>query len=248
MTTRYYCGDMPLAPGADVQLSLEESRHLLKVMRARAGDQVIVFGDGGQYSAVITSAGDRGSTATLKVIEAVAGPPPPSVRMTFLIPWIKGGKTDFVVQKLTELGVFAITIFQAEREVARGDESKLDRLRKVALEACKQCERIHVPRMRLAPSLSAAVHLASDIPLGNRFLLHEREGDTRLTSGVAPVLKQSPTPNILFASGPEGGWHPQELITIREQITFVSLGPRILRAETAPLVAAAAVLALAGDI
>lgn len=248
MTTRYYCGTIPLAPGADVQLSVEESRHLLKVMRGRPGDQVIVFGDGGQYSALISSTGDKGSTAILNVIEAVAGPQPPSVRMTFLIPWIKGGKTDFVVQKLTELGVFGITIFQAEREVARGDESKLDRLRRVALEACKQCERIDVPKMQLATSLSAAVQLAPDVPLENRFLLHEREDATRLTSVAAPVIRKSPSPNVLFASGPEGGWHSQELNTVDGLITFVSLGPRILRAETAPLVAAAAVLALAGDI
>ncbi len=229
-----------------MQLSGEESRHLLKVMRAGLGDHVIVFGDGGQFSAVVSGTGAKGSTANLIVGDPVAGPPPPSVRMTFLVPWIKGGKTDFVVQKLTELGAYSFTIFQAEREVARGDEAKLERLRRVALEACKQCERVEVPRLQLANSLRAAIDLAQDIPITNRFLLHEREDSVVLTSMAAPALKQSP--NILFASGPEGGWHPHELEVVAGLITSVSLGPRILRAETAPLVAAAAVLAVAGDI
>lgn len=245
MTTRYYCGNYPLAPGADVQLSDEESHHLIKVMRGRPGEHVIVFGDGGQYEAVISAAG-KGSAAVLKVGDPVAGPPLPSVRMTFLIPWIKGGKTDLVVQKLTELGVLGLIIFQAEREVARGDESKLDRLRRVALEACKQCERIDLPKLQLAPSLLAAIQLSPEIPVANRFLLHEREGATKFTSVVASAVKQSS--DVLFASGPEGGWHPHELNTVQGLVTFVSLGPRILRAETAPLVAAAAALALAGDI
>ncbi len=245
MTSRYYCGSTPMTPGARVELSDEESRHLLKVMRAQTGDSIVVFGDEGQFSATVVGPGTARSAVVI-IGDPVPGARPPAVQMTFLIPWIKGGKTDLVVQKLTEIGACGMIVFQSEREVARGDDSKLDRLRRVALEACKQCERVDMPKIESAGSLRLGVDMAPDIPRKNRFLLHERNTVTLLSTVAAPALGHSS--RILFASGPEGGWHDRELESVEELMLAVSLGPRILRAETAPIVAASAMLTLAGEI
>lgn len=245
MTTRYYCGDTTLAPGIQIQLSREESRHLLKVMRARIGEQVILFGNGCQYTAVLASAPEK-SVAVLTVENPIPAAAPPRLRLTSLIPWIKSGKTEFLVQKLTEIGAQRIIVFHARHEVARGDNSKLERLHRVAIEACKQCERASVPEIITMESLAKAIDAVADIPAENRFLLHERDQNNHFSKTVAAAIQRSA--GIVLAGGPEGGWHPEELQAVAGQIVPVSLGPRILRAETAPIVAAAAALTLAGDI
>jgi 16S rRNA (uracil1498-N3)-methyltransferase len=214
-------------------------------MRARPGDEIIVFGDNGQFAATLTGTTDRG-IATLVVGDHVQGPPPSSVDMTFAVPWIKGGKTELLVQKLTELGASRIIAFQARREVVKGDDSKIDRLKRVALEACKQCERVDVPVIEIAPGLIAAIEACDEIPVGSRLMLHERQGHNLLGCLVLPALEVSQ--KIMIASGPEGGWHPEEVQAVANKIVVASLGQRILRAETAPIAAAAAVLTLAGEL
>ncbi len=246
MSTRfYYSGETVLSPGVHVELDADESRHLLKVMRAIVGDPLIVFGRGGNFHATLHEK-ISSSRALISVSDPIDGPPPPSIQVTLLVPWIKGGKTEWVIQKLTELGAANIVVFQATREVARGDADKLHRLRRVAIEACKQSERSDVPSVILAGTLTEAVAACGDIPPEARFILHERIQGQRLSQAVRDLL----TPNrpIMLASGPEGGWDPDEIAAVGEGATLVSLGPRILRAETAPIASMAALLALAGDL
>lgn len=242
MSSRFYAGDQPLATGQRIDLPIEESRHLLKTMRARVGERLVVFGGGRQYAAELVNA--DGKLATVELRELVPGPPETCISMTFLVPWIKGGKTDFLVQKLTELGAARIVVFQARREVAKGDTSKIDRLARIALEACKQCERITVPQISAADSLKAAIDVAG-VANENCYILHERENAQSLGQALA-ALPEIPG-EIAFASGPEGGWHPDELRELDGPVKYVTMGPRILRAETAPLVAAAATLFYAGE-
>lgn len=246
MTTRYYYdGSAPLAVGEAAALGADEARHLLKVMRARPGQQLVVFGNGGEFQARYTEPGP-GGTAVILPEEKLAGNPPPSMAVTLLIPWIKGGKTELVVQKLTELGAHAIIVFQSLREVAKGDADKCSRLQRVAIEACKQSERSSVPRITLADSLSSAVAQCDHIPPEARFILHERIVGKRLSEAVSPLIATQPA--MMIASGPEGGWDPRETAAMGAGATLVWLGPRIVRAETAPIAAMAAVLALSGDI
>jgi len=166
--------------------------------------------------------------------------------MHFALPWIKGGKTEFLVQKLTELGAAGVMVYHARREVARGDDSKIERLARVAIEACKQCERVDVPQISSAASLEAAVRrYEQQVPGGFKWLLHERQGQRLLSQAFAAAAQ--PIASVFIASGPEGGFHPEEIEPVADAMEFISLGPRILRAETAPLAAAAAVLALSGN-
>lgn len=243
MSSRFYAGDQPLATGQRLDLPIEESRHLLKTMRARVGERLIVFGGGRQYAAELVDA--NGKLATVVLGESVPGPPEPRISMKFLVPWIKGGKTDFLVQKLTELGAARIIVFQARREVAKGDDSKVDRLARIALEACKQCERITVPQISAADSVKAAFE-AAGVAHRNCFILHERKNSQSLGHALTALTKVPGA--IAFASGPEGGWHPDELSELEESVQYVTMGRRILRAETAPLVAAAAMLFYAGEV
>src|SRR5690606_13456327 len=104
------------------------------------------------------------------------------------------------------LNAHRLIIFQARREVVKGDQSKIGRLRKVALEACKQCERNELPEVIYLAGLKEAIAACASIPVSNRFLLHERHTDDMFSSLVGEGLKVSP--NIVVASGPEGGWHP----------------------------------------
>lgn len=246
MSTRYYYdGPAPLQVGEPAALGSDESRHLLKVMRAKPGQSVIVFGHGGEFQARLTDAG-TGSSAVVMPEEKLVGNPPPALAVTMLIPWIKGGKTELVVQKLTELGAHAIIVFQSMREVAKGDADKQHRLQKVAIEACKQSERSAVPLITLADSLSSAVSQCDHIPAEARFILHERIVGKRLSEAVSPLITTQPA--MMIASGPEGGWDPRETAAMGAGATLVWLGPRIVRAETAPIAAMAALLALSGDI
>lgn len=246
MSTRfYYSGETVLSPGVLVELDADESRHLLKVMRATVGDPLIVFGRGGQFHATLQEK-ISANRALISVSDPIESPPGPSIQVTMLVPWIKGGKTEWVIQKLTELGAANIVVFQATREVARGDADKLQRLRRVAVEACKQCERSAVPSVILAGTLAEAVDACSEIPPESRYILHERIQGQRLSQAVREQLTENRP--IMLASGPEGGWDPDEIAAVGEGATLVSLGPVILRAETAPVAAMAALLALVGDI
>lgn len=245
MTSRFYCGDTSLQEGQQLELPKEESRHFLKTLRGKVGDTLVVFGGGSQYRATVTGVAD--GRTQVQLLSPEPFPAPPSVRVTCLIPWIKGGKTDFLVQKLTELGAAGIGIFNATRDVAKGDDTKLDRLTRIALEACKQCERVDVPSLFTATSLAAALEKTGCSSANPAQVLHERAGQALLSS-VFSEMKSDPS-DIVLASGPEGGWDPRDLDPVPQSaMRYISLGPRILRAETAPIAALSAILALSGDI
>lgn len=241
MSSRYYCGDQVLEPGTTIELPADESRHLLKTMRARTGDSLVVFGSRGQFAATLHAM--AGSSAVVQLHESLPCPPSPAIAVTFLVPWIKGGKTEFVAQKLTELGAHRIIVFHAAREVAKGDDAKIDRLRRVIIEACKQCERCDVPPVETAANIGAAFALSGPAP---GILLHERQGSRALSDWLKH--EGSGLSSVTVASGPEGGWDERDLATLPVATSFVHLGQRILRAETAPLAAAAAIQALTGDM
>ncbi len=249
MSDRFHADLSGAGVGSEIELESSQSHHLLKVMRLEPGASVVIFGEGTQYSATYLRA--LGKNAILKLQRVLEPQRLASVAMGFIVPWIKGGKTEFVVQKLTELGADSITVFQARREVARGGEAKVDRLQKVALEACKQCGRSGAPAINEALSLREAI---SDYGAfkSNALILYEQEKNLALSSALKAIL-QAPVAegmrtSLCFASGPEGGFAPEEIQSVAHAATLVTLGPRILRAETAPLAAAAACLALAGDI
>ncbi|MGI8906949.1 MAG: RsmE family RNA methyltransferase [Candidatus Sumerlaeaceae bacterium] len=245
MSERYYAGRQALAEGQSITLSAEETQHLVKVMRKQPGAQVRLFSSGQDALGVFRNTENK--CAVIQIEQVSAGIAGPDVSLHMLIPWIKGGKTEFVIQKLTELGVASIAIFSSRREVVKPSESKLERLQKVAIEACKQCERAEVPELSEYRDLKSALG-SFMVTTQQRLLLYERERTVHFSDVIKVALAGADRRELVIASGPEGGFDPEEIEAVSAICMRVGFGPRILRAETAPIAAAAAALALSGNV
>lgn len=224
----------PLAAGVNVALDPAQANYLGNVMRKDVGDEVLVFdGASGEWLARISEAGKKRMTLTIEC-QTRAAETLPDLVLAFAP--VKRAQTDWLVEKATELGVAALQPVMTRRTVA--ERVKLERLRSIAIEAAEQCGRTLVP------------HIADPLPL-DRFL--EGRGERTLyfadENGGAPVSAAfQPGPAAILV-GPEGGWTDEERAAVRAapNAVAVSLGPRILRAETAALAAVTAYMALAGD-
>jgi len=219
---------------------LPETRHYLAdVLRLAPGAEVEVFdGRGGRYAGRLAEGLDA---ILLGPREEVPGPP---TEITLLFALSKGEKLDLVVQKATELGVARIVPFAAERSVVRLDGAKgADRARRwtrIAEEAARQCGRADVPEVRAPSSLEDAL---ASLPPGTAILSFQPGGAGLAAAAVGDGRR------LAVVVGPEGGLTTEELESCaRAGATAVSLGPRILRAETAAIVAVAVVQARFGDL
>ena len=236
---RLHC-EATLSPGATVELSERAARHVA-ALRLRVGDAVILFsGDGHESAAVITGAGKRGVVAAVRERRAVDRESPLEVRLAQGV--CAGDRMDLVLQKATELGVAAIQPIVTARSVVRLSSERQERRethwQNVAIAACEQCGRNRVPRV--APSLSFGEFFAVPAEAGTRVLL--------APDGEATVRSLAPRAPVTVLIGPEGGLAPEErAIAIAAGFVTVRFGPRILRTETAPLAALAALQALYGD-
>ena len=211
----------------------DEHHYLAHVRRARPGDAVeLVDGAGRRAAATIARLSER-ETAVL------AGPPeliasaPPFVRA--LVPLIKGDRMDACIEKLVEVGVDAIVVWPAARSVARLDDARrgarIAKYQAIARAAARQSGRAQVPEIGAATGLAAAL---AALPGGGHRLVLDPASDAALEVGDAT--------DVTIASGPEGGLTSDE----RDQLAGfapLGLGPRVLRAETAPLVAVALIRA-----
>jgi 16S rRNA (uracil1498-N3)-methyltransferase len=245
MADRFHIGGAPARVGAEIVLGPAESHHLLKVMRARVGDAVGLFGAGREYQGVVC--GIAGREAVARIESELPALAPPRIAMWFGLPWLRGDHLETAVQKLTELGARGIYVFHVRREVARGGDARLGRLRRVALEACKQCGRADVPAVSEAVSAIEVVERAA-LGAQRSILLYEAERVALIGDVVRRALTAPGDPAVLMLSGPEGGFDPGEVGALGDLVTRASLGPRILRAATAPVVAAACALTVSGDM
>jgi len=245
---RFYAPDLAgdLSP---VALPEEEARHLTRVLRLGAGDEVTVFdGHGHQWLARVEHA-SRGRVI-VRPLRAVAPAPEPSVTVTLAQAVLKADLMDEVVRNLTMLGVAAVQPVVSERTeigiptLMRG--RRIDRWRRVAIASAKQSGRAVVPDIR-AP-LGFAELVAED-RAGPRFMLVEPRaaGGSRLPAAVLGEEGKPTSATVLV--GPEGGWTPGE-IAFAERAGFglLTLGQRTLRADAAPLVALSVLQFLWGDL
>jgi len=227
------------------ELTGEEFVHLKKVLRLGVGDEASVFnGLGLELTGRIESIGARSAVISIDgVCEETKESP---LELTLLQGLLKGDKPEFIVQKATELGLSGICFYTTARTVPRidgeGAEKKLYRWRKAAVEAAKQCGRTTLPRISLAPSLKEAVDGAK---AGLKLLLWEKNDATSLKdvfSGIKPA-------SAALLVGPEGGLSEDDALTAeRAGFRKTGMGPRILRAETAAIAAAALVQHAFGDL
>ena len=229
MSQRFHL-DEPVGNQNSVVLAGPEATHLIRVMRAKSGDQVVLFdGSGVEFVGVITELG-RG-TVELRIETREEVDREIEGRLTMGIALPKGDRQRWVVEKLVELGVTQLVPLHAERSVARIDDKARQRLERYVIEASKQCGRNRL--MNITPAQSLATFLVEANNQSLRWFLH-------LGEVASPP---SPSPRALssacVAVGPEGGWTKQESAAAANAgWEVVSLGPRTLRVETAALFAA----------
>ncbi len=237
MTRRFFVEPGEIVAGR-VLLGGQEARHLRTVLRLQPGAEVeLMDGRGGRYLARIALFSKQGVE-----LEIVGGGLVPLEKerapLTLAQALLKGQKMDLVVQKATEMGVAAIQPLATARTVAdpRDRQRRLERWRRIGVEACKQCGRAVPPEIREVVLWEKFLFVAGqDRGYANRLLFWEEERQTRL----ADLLPLTPGPTLMVI-GPEGGFEAQEVEAARAAgCRTVSLGSRILRAETATLAAVA---------
>lgn len=225
----------PLVTG-ELSVRGDEHHYLSRVRRARTGDRVeLVDGEGLRAVAEIVAVGAEETRLAVGAVEPATAAPP---EVRALIPPIKGDRMDVCIEKLVEAGVDAIVVWPAARAVVKLDasrrETRLEHYRGIAQAAARQCGRATVPSVEWAESLSAAIQA---LPTGTHLVL-----DPGSEQRALPALPADRP--VAIASGPEGGLTPSELeALIAAGFSPLGLGPRVLRAETAPMIAVALVRA-----
>jgi 16S rRNA (uracil1498-N3)-methyltransferase len=224
----------PLGNGAAIELDAGQANYLGNVMRLGSGEHVLLFdGASGEWIARIAEAGKKRMTLAVedrtREQEAV-----PDLWLAFAT--IKRAQTDWLVEKATELGIARLLPVTTRRTIV--ERVKLERLESIAIEAAEQCNRTTVPAIDPPQSLDALLTTSADRAL---YFADENGGEPAASAfepGPATIL-----------TGPEGGFTDEERAAIRARpgAVAISLGPRILRAETAALAAVTTYMALAGD-
>lgn len=220
----------------------DTAKHMFSVMRLKEGDQVtLVFDDGVKRLARVLDP----SQQSLEILEELADNTELPVQVTIASGFPKGDKLEFITQKVTELGASAIWAFPADWSVAKWDGKKLakksEKLEKIAQGAAEQSKRNLIPEIRLFDKQADFLAALTDF---DRIIVAYEEA---AKVGEAATLVQavrglSKGDKLLFIFGPEGGLSPEEIASFgRAGAVSAGLGPRILRAETAPLYALAAV-------
>ncbi|QJA05653.1 16S rRNA (uracil(1498)-N(3))-methyltransferase [Thermosulfurimonas marina] len=212
--------------GKELVLDPEEAHHLREVRRLSPGEEVrLIDGQGREFAARILRVSRREVAVLPETL--LRTEPEPVFRLEFLLPLLKGGRTEFLVEKATELGVTHIFPFVSLRAVVRPSERTLERLRRRAVQALKQSGRLRLPEIHPPGELPEVL---SRISAGHRGFAYEGGGES-----LRLFLKEFPR-EMALASGSEGGFSAEEAALLREAgFRPLSLGPYILRAETAAL-------------
>ncbi|MCM1043144.1 MAG: 16S rRNA (uracil(1498)-N(3))-methyltransferase [Corallococcus sp.] len=205
----------------------EEYEHAAKVLRMKSGDCAFVCtGDGREHFCEITSV--DASAVHLRIIESRMSLSENTFETTLFMGVMKGDKNDFIVQKSVELGINEIVFFESRYTVAKFEEKKLARYRKISREASKQCGRAKITKVSYC-KLQSAAELLSGYDLS--LFCYEKEMSTHLKDVLDIPLKR-----IAVIVGAEGGFSEEEAeMLTRAGAVSVTLGKRILRAETAPI-------------
>ncbi len=222
----------------------EDARHITKSLRMRAGETLTLCdGRGSEAEATIASLSD--DAVSLRTEGFHPSESEPTTKASLYLAVSKGDKLELVVQKAVELGVCEIVLLLTSRCISRpkgaDGEKKVARLQRIAREAAGQSGRGTIPTVRGILSFSQALDEMKQFPLA--FTLYEGE--------CAPLRSQLPAKpcRIALLIGSEGGFSPEEVAEARGRgVLPASLGPRILRCETAPIAALSALLFAMGDL
>lgn len=223
-----------LSDGVSVELDGPQANYLGNVLRLGSGAELLVFdGESGEWLARISHSGRRRMTVA---VEAMTREPEiiPDIWLAFAP--VKRARTDWLVEKATELGAALLAPVMTQRTIA--ERVRLDRLESIAIEAAEQCGRTRVPKVAKPTPLRTFIE---DLDPERRFYFADESGGEPL----ARTFQEGPA---VILVGPEGGFTGEERdFVLGAGASAVSLGPRILRSETAALAALACFMAISGD-
>lgn len=232
--------NQPCAPGADVELDRSDARHLALVLRMKNGESITVVSDGVAWQAQLaTVTGDRAAATIVERSTQSSSELPLALTVLQAIP--KGMKMDDVVEKVVELGATRIVPIRCERSYGGDSEHKVERWRRIARAAARQSRRLIVPTVEQPAAFVAVVQRFAK----SAQVIVTHEGAPK--GSLAAALRRDATQALAIAIGPEGSFTEEELKVARDAgAAVVSLGPTILRTETAAAATIAAVAALRG--
>jgi 16S rRNA (uracil1498-N3)-methyltransferase len=253
MQRRRFYASPDQVDGPCVRLSLDESHHLIRVLRLNRGDEAFVFdGCGREYRCRLEKVENQ--RAVLEIREELGDEVESSLRLTLAQALAKGEKFDFVVQKATELGVSRIVPIASEHaDMKLKDEQaekKVERWQRISLEAVKQCGRRRL--VEIATPLTLANFLNADRGevkgegSPKAVIFFNERGGLLLKEALEQLNDRGAVTALI---GPEGGWSDGEIEFLNERgCLAVTLGRRVLRTETAAVVAATLLQHLLGDL
>ncbi len=235
----FYLPEPKLCSRDIICLPKELKRHLQTVLRLQPGDKIELFNGVGQLAISVLR-----ENSEVEILDVVNYPPPPC-SLTLIQGLPKGDKLELILQKGTELGVNQFYLTAMERSVGRlksdRKQKRLERWQKIIQEAARQSRQYYLPQLLTDTSLS---HVLSTVKADLKLLLWEES-----TTPLREVLPQLPPQRIAVLVGPEGGVSQQEVDQAKaEGYQAVSLGPRILRTETAGLAIMTILQYLYGDL
>jgi 16S rRNA (uracil1498-N3)-methyltransferase len=229
---------VPKVRRGSAEITGPDAEHLVRVLRAEAGQMYEISDNHDLYLAEIETA--RKSEVSFRILEKLAVPPP-AVEVSLLAALIKFDRFEWLIEKATELGVTAIQPFEGtrtERGLVQASAKRLSRWEKIALEASQQARRVHLPRIKATVRFAEALQMDAKV----RLLLDE-------TPAALPILgclpqERNASGHVALLLGPEGGWTDEE----RQQAVAAgwvscSLAQTILRAETAAIAGLAVIQA-----
>lgn len=223
-----------------------DAKHIGKVLRMQPGDKLQIVSDDG-VSALAEVATITESTVTVRCLEKLAESHEPAVKITLAQGLAKGEKMDFIIQKAVELGAYSIVPVAMEHSVVRLDgakaDKKVERWQKIAEAAAKQSKRDIIPQVQDVQTIKEVL---ANNDCKTKIIAYECEDRMSLKTALREAGQME---DLLLIIGPEGGISEAELAKAREAGAVpVSLGRRILRAETAGLVAMSAIFYETGDL
>lgn len=224
------------------ELDADAAHHLGRVLRLRAGAEVCASDGAGAWRRCRFDG--VGTLEPDGEVECHAAPPYP---LTVAFALVKGDKPELAVQKLTELGVDRIVVFAARRSVVRWDDERaarqLERLRRVAREACAQSRRLWLPEVLIAGGLEQVL-AGGTVAEGAVAEGTVAEGTVAADAGGRPLRSTDRTVLV----GPEGGWDDGELLVAGRELDRVGMGEHVLRAETAAITAGVLLTTLRAEL
>ena len=229
-----------------VVMAGDDAKHIINVLRLKSGDMITLF-DGTGHEYVSRIDGIVSGNVDISILERTIAETESPIKIIVAQAFLKEKKMDMLVRQLTELGIAGWFPFISERSVSRPDkkriESRIKRWERISKESLKQCRRGVMPEIGDLLDFDGVLKLSEKYD--NKIVFWENE--TRpLDSSIISTKNDD---NILVLIGPEGGFSDNEIIHAKEKgLITAALGPRILKAETAPIVACSLIQYLFGDL